>query len=132
MKTSKTSKAILAGSLVAGALFGLNSTEVKANDLFNYNDLGSAGQVRSALLNDFMNPSAMSNAIELKCGETKKAGDAKAKDAKCGENKKAKDAKCGEGKKAKDAKCGESKKAKDAKCGEGKCGEKKKADAPKN
>jgi uncharacterized low-complexity protein len=112
-------------SMIAGALLSVSS--VKANGLLEYNALGTAGEVRSALVKN----------IEASCGEkkaeTKDA--AKTKDAKCGEKKadgKAKDAKCGEGK-AKDAKCGE-KKAKDGKCGEGKCGEKKgekKAEQPK-
>lgn len=96
-------------SMIAGALLSVSA--VKASSLMEYNALGSAGEVRSALV----------KSIDATCGE-KKATDSKdhkAKDAKCGE-KKAKDGKCGEGK------CGEKKgKAKDGKCGEGKCGEKK-------
>jgi len=107
-------------SMIAGALLSVSS--IKANSLLEYNALGTAGEVRSALV----------KTIEANCGEKKaETKDAKTKDAKCGE-KKAKDGKCGE-KKAKDGKCGE-KKAKDGKCGEGKCGEKKgekKADTPK-
>jgi uncharacterized low-complexity protein len=94
-------------SMIAGALLSVSA--MKANNLLEYNALGTAGEVRSALV----------KTLEAACGEKK---DDKAKDAKCGE-KKAGDAKCGE-KKAKDGKCGE-KKAKDGKCGEGKCGEKK-------
>jgi uncharacterized low-complexity protein len=107
---------LVTASMIAGALLSVSS--VKASSLLEYNALGTAGEVRSALV----------KTIEGACGEKK--ADAKAKDAKCGE-KKAKDAKCGE-KKAKDGKCGEGKcgekkgKAKDGKCGEGKCGEKKK------
>ena len=102
-------------SMIAGALLSVSA--VKANSLLEYNALGTAGEVRSALVKN----------IEATCGEKKE----ESKDAT-----KTKDAKCGE-KKAKDAKCGE-KKAKDGKCGEGKCGEKKgekkeekKADKPK-
>jgi uncharacterized low-complexity protein len=89
-------------SMIAGALLSVSA--LKANNLLEYNALGTAGEVRSSLV----------KTLEAACGEKKdeKAKDDKAKDAKCGE------------KKAKDAKCGE-KKAKDGKCGEGKCGEKK-------
>lgn len=102
-------------SMIAGALMSVSA--VKANSLLEYNALGTAGEVRTALV----------KTIEASCGEKKTdaKSDTKAKDAKCGE-KKAKDGKCGEGK------CGEKKdakksdgKAKDGKCGEGKCGEKK-------
>jgi uncharacterized low-complexity protein len=90
-------------SMIAGALLSVSA--VKASSLLEYNALGTAGEVRSALV----------KTIEAACGEKKEDAaktDGKAKDAKCGE------------KKAKDGKCGE-KKAKDGKCGEGKCGEKK-------
>ncbi len=105
-------------SMIAGALLSVSA--VKANtSLLNYNALGTASEVRTAIV----------KTIELNCGEKK--GDAKAADTKTSD-KKAKDGKCGEGK------CGEKKdgkgKAKDGKCGEGKCGEKKdghKADKPK-
>ena len=103
-------------AMIASAL--LSTAAVKATNLLDYNALGTAGEVRTALV----------KTIEANCGEKK----AETKDAKTGEKKadaKAKDAKCGE-KKAKDGKCGE-KKAKDGKCGEGKCGEKKKTDTPK-
>jgi uncharacterized low-complexity protein len=95
--------------MIAGALMSVSVA--KANNLLEYNALGSATEVRTALVKH----------IEANCGEKKAEGkDAKATD------KKAKDGKCGEGK------CGEKKdgkksdgKAKDGKCGEGKCGEKK-------
>lgn len=88
-------------SMIAGALMSVSA--VKASTLLDYNALGSAGEVRSALV----------KSIEATCGEKKTdAKDHKTSDAKCGE------------KKTKDAKCGE-KKTKDGKCGEGKCGEKK-------
>lgn len=101
-------------AMIAGALMSVSA--VKATSLLEYNALGTAGEVRTALV----------KTIEAECGEKKDAKkadgktDAKAKDAKCGEKKDGK---------AKDAKCGE-KKAKDGKCGEGKCGEKK-TDKPK-
>jgi uncharacterized low-complexity protein len=113
-------------SMIAGALLSVSAA--KATNLLEYNALGSASEVRNAIV----------KTIEAECGEKKdaKAGDkkttdAKAKDAKCGEHK-SKDGKCGEGK------CGEKKttdskaKSKDGKCGEGKCGEKKteKTDKP--
>ncbi len=101
-------------AMIASAL--LSVTAVKAtNSLLDYNALGSAGEVRTALV----------KTIEASCGEKK----AETKTDATKTDAKAKDAKCGE-KKAKDGKCGE-KKAKDGKCGEGKCGEKKKTDAPK-
>jgi uncharacterized low-complexity protein len=108
-------------SMIAGALMSVSAVKA-TNSLLEYNALGSAGEVRSALV----------KTIEAECGEKKadtkkdaKATDTKAKDAKCGEHK-SKDGKCGE------VNCGEKKdakntdgKAKDGKCGEGKCGEKK-------
>ena len=105
---------LISCSMIAAALMSVSA--VKATSLLNYNALGTAGEVRTLL-------------VDATCGEKK------AKDATCGEKKaetkdaKTKDAKCGE-KKAKDAKCGE-KKAKDGKCGEGKCGEKKGEVKPK-
>jgi uncharacterized low-complexity protein len=84
-------------SMIAGALMSVSA--VKANSLLEYNALGTAGEVRCALV----------KTIEAECGEKK---DAKKTDAKKSDAK------------AKDAKCGEHK-AKDGKCGEGKCGEKK-------
>ncbi len=93
-------------AMIASALLSVSAIKA-TNSLLDYNALGSAGEVRSALV----------KTIEANCGEKK----ADSKDAK-------KDA-TGE-KKAKDGKCGE-KKAKDGKCGEGKCGEKKKTETPK-
>ena len=103
-------------SMIAGALLSVSA--VKANtSLLNYNALGTASEVRTAIV----------KTIELSCGEKKGAATGTATTS----DKKAKDGKCGEGK------CGEKKdgkgKAKDGKCGEGKCGEKKgekKADKP--
>ncbi|MBA3665411.1 MAG: hypothetical protein H0W61_14545 [Bacteroidetes bacterium] len=95
-------------AMIAGALMSVSA--VKAANLLEYNALGSAGEVRSALV----------KSIEATCGEKK--AETKSTDTKSTDTK-SKDAKCGE-KKAKDGKCGE-KKAKDGKCGEGKCGEKK-------
>jgi len=98
--------------MIAGALLSVSA--VKATNLLEYNALGTASEVRSAIV----------KTIEAECGE-KKADHKDSKDAKKTDGK-SKDAKCGEGK------CGEKKdgkktdgKAKDGKCGEGKCGEKK-------
>ncbi|MGZ3883321.1 MAG: HvfA family oxazolone/thioamide-modified RiPP metallophore [Bacteroidia bacterium] len=103
-------------SMIAGALLSVSAVKA-SNSLLNYNALGTASEVRTALV----------KTIEANCGEKKADGktDTKAKDGK------AKDGKCGEGK------CGEKKdakksdgKAKDGKCGEGKCGEKKSEKKP--
>ena len=107
-------------SMIAGALMSVSA--VKANSLLEYNALGTAGEVRTALV----------KTIEASCGEKKtETKTTETKTTKTTETK-SKDGKCGEGK------CGEKKdgkgKAKDGKCGEGKCGEKKdghKADKPK-
>lgn len=135
---------ILTSTIVAGSVLGLSSLNVNATETFKYHELGSGGELRSELLNNY---SSDIIAIELECGEdTKKAEDGKAKKA----DDKMKDHKCGEGK------CGEDKanmkkdkpadpkaakteaktdvekstkevkdesKTKEAKCGEGKCGD---------
>jgi len=130
---------ILTGSVVAVSILGLSSLNVNATETFKYHELGSGGELRSELLNNY---SSDIIAIDLECGEdTKKAKDGKVKKA----DAKSKDHKCGEGK------CGEKKadvkkdkpadpkaaktdaeksikvaddesKSKEAKCGEGKCG----------
>lgn len=112
--------ALVTCSMIAGALLSVSAVKANTNSLLNYNGLGTAGEVRTALV----------KTIELTCGEkkgdAKTTTDTKTKDAKCGEHKDAK---------AKDGKCGEHKtsdaKTKDGKCGEGKCGEKKKMESPK-
>ena len=104
-------------AMIAGALMSVSAVKAaNTNSLLEFNALGSASEVRTALV----------KTIEATCGEKK----ADSKDAKKTDSK-AKDGKCGEGK------CGEKKdgkkhdgKAKDGKCGEGKCGEKK-TDKPK-
>ena len=92
-----------------------------------------AAMSAAPVANADVNPFGMQNlesgymhVAEGKCGEGKKAKEAKCGEGKCGEGKKAKEAKCGEGKcgegmmnksdKAKEAKCGGDK-AKEAKCG---------------
>ena len=128
-----------------GLVLGTIAMSTLSSSAFTVTPLGSAGEIRSEVLNSNFVHNALADAkcgekgktSESKCGEGKskeaKCGEGKAKEAKCGEGKcgeegKSKEAKCGEGKcgeegKSKEAKCGEGK-AKEAKCGEGKCGEK--------
>ena len=109
MKNKRTSvKALLAGSLIAGSLVGVNALTA-SNANFEYNNLGSGAELRTALIDD----ASGLNTFEGKCGgKTDSSKTAKTKDHKCGEGK------CGD--KKKEAK------TKDHKCGEGKCGDKKK------
>lgn len=110
--------ALITGTILTGALMSVSV--VNANEMFNYNDLGSGAELRSELL-DASNTGM--KALEATCGEKKAEG--KSTDHKCGEGK------CGEkaDKKGEAKSTGDSK-ASDHKCGEGKCGEKtdKKAD----
>jgi len=136
-----TKRILLTGSILAGAIFGTGAPKaINAENLFNYNGLGSGSELRTSLLNTSPNRN-----LEMKCGnkndsKDSKPKDSKTKDAKCGDKKmndsKAKDGKCGEGKcgdkkmsEAKGPKSADSK-AKDGKCGEGKCGDKKKEAKP--
>jgi len=89
-------KALLTGSLLAGALMATASLQAGAGtDLFRFDNLGTGEAVRSRLLEGHRHASS----LELNCGEKKDSTSMK----------KGKEGKCGEGK-----------------CGEGKCGEKKK------
>lgn len=136
-----TKRILLTGSILAGAIFGTGVPKaISAENLFNYNGLGSGSELRTSLLNTSPNRN-----LEMKCGNKSdnkdpKSNNSKTKDAKCGDKKmsdsKAKDGKCGEGKcgdkkmsEAKGPKSADSK-AKDGKCGEGKCGDKKKEAKP--
>lgn len=108
---------LFSSALIAGAITATGSLNANTN-LLEFEDLGTGGELRSALLN---NDRPMPAALELNCGEKK------SKEGKCGEGKKE------EGKKAKkkeskssEHKCGE------GKCGEGKCGEKKKEEGKKS
>lgn len=107
-----TLKSILGTTALAGSMF---VTSANATSLFDFNFLGTAGEVRTELV-------AKSMGLDLSCGD-KAATEAKSKDAKCGEGK------CGdkksEKKTDKKAKSKKEAKSKDAKCGEGKCGDKK-------
>ncbi|MEY5048266.1 MAG: hypothetical protein RLZZ175_1625 [Bacteroidota bacterium] len=111
MKNS-TFKSVLGTTILASSMF---VSSANATSLFDFDFLGSAGEVRNELV-------AKSKGLDLTCGD--KNADSKTKDAKCGEGK------CGDKKDAKkdDKKADKKKegKAKDAKCGEGKCGDKKK------
>lgn len=131
-----TKRILLTGSILAGAIFGAGAPKaISAENLFNYNGLGSGSELRTSLLNTSPNRN-----LEMKCGnkgdsKDSKPNDSKTKDAKCGDKKmsdsKAKDGKCGD-KKMSDAKGPKTadSKAKDGKCGEGKCGDKKKESKP--
>jgi uncharacterized low-complexity protein len=112
-----TKRILLTGSILAGAIFGTGAPKtLGAENLFNYNGLGSGSELRTSLLNASPNRN-----LEMKCGNKSdnkdpKSNDSKTKDAKCGDKKMSD---------AKDPKAMDSK-AKDGKCGEGKCGDKKK------
>ncbi|MBW6479647.1 MAG: hypothetical protein K0B37_09485 [Bacteroidales bacterium] len=133
---NNTKKTIVAGTLIAGAVFGAANLNAASSDMFRFNELGSGSTVRANLLNQ-SETNIRAFLLELTCGEdakkapadtkntpaAKKADD-KSTEAKCGEGK------CGEGA-SKDMKAGAeadtTKAAKDsksteAKCGEGKCG----------
>lgn len=116
MKNS-TFKSVLGTTILASSMF---VSSANATSLFDFDFLGSAGEVRNELV-------AKSKGLDLTCGD--KNADSKTKDAKCGEGK------CGDKKDAKkedkktDKKATVKKKegkSKDAKCGEGKCGDSKK------
>lgn len=124
--TNKSIKSILfTGSIVAGSLL---STNTASANQFNFTDLGSGSQLRTALLANLV---SQKYNLDLACGEKSKDNtkkEDKSKDGKCGEGK------CGEGKcggkedstqmKASDMKKMDDK-SKEGKCGEGKCGENK-------
>jgi uncharacterized low-complexity protein len=130
MKNAK--KSIVAGSLIAGAVFGAANLNAASSEILSFNELGSGSIVRANLLNQ-SETTIRSLMLELTCGEdakkaptdtknapaTKKADD-KSTEAKCGEGK------CGEGA-SKDMKAGvkadTNNTAKDSKSAEGKCGE---------
>ena len=104
-------KNIKKASVLAVGALALGSVNANATELFNAEDLGSAFEVRTNLIeqNSVISTNALEAAIELKCGEKS----AKSTEHKCGEGK------CGEKKKE-----AAKEKAKEHKCGEGKCGEK--------
>ena len=97
MKTS-TFKSILGTTVLASSMF---VSSANATSLFDFDFLGSAGEVRNELV-------AKSKGLDLTCGDKKDAKkDDKKTDKKATVKKKegkSKDAKCGEGK------CGDSKK----------------------
>lgn len=116
-----TSKNILKGTLIAGALVGAASLTAAPANMFNYNDLGSGSEVRANLIERALNNSS-NLFLELKCGE------GKCGEGKCGEEnaKKTTDKKTKKAKtkaKSKTKKADKESKTKEGKCGEGKCGE---------
>jgi len=125
--TNKSFKSILfTGSIVAGSLLSTNTASANS---FNFTDLGSGSQLRTALLDNLV---SQKYNLDLSCGE-------KSKDNTSKENK-SKDGKCGEGKcggkedstkiKSSDMKKMDDK-SKEGKCGEGKCGENKSTETKK-
>lgn len=124
----KKNLAVLATGALAVSAVGANANAI---DLFETNDLGTAGELRSQLLGDLVPTGFINNAdVELKCGE------GKCGEGKCGEEKKDTDKKDTDKKtteksdkkaekkeeKATEGKSGEHK-CGEGKCGEGKCGE---------
>ena len=145
MKTRKENKSGLLKSVVlSGMIAGAMPFASNADNLFNYEDLGSGSQLRSNLIQKYVSPTnAISNTgenfvFEAKCGEGKcgegKCGEKKGTEKKQEPKKEGKEkatkgkAKAGESKeksKSSEAKSGEKSKSSEAKCGEGKCVEKK-------
>jgi len=129
---NKQKNLLLKGVLLTGTVIGLASvTPVQSNNLFNFENLGSAHEIRADILNNSIHTvSSQVMKLELKCGEegTKTKAPSKNKEAKTKTN----ESKCGEGK------CGEETETKttkaekktttkttkttENKCGEGKCG----------
>ncbi len=128
-----TRKHLIAGTMIAGAIFGATNLNAAPADMFNFSSLGSGSEVRANLLNNSVgNLDAF--LLELSCGDnpTKttdaKKTDDKSKEAKCGDSN-SKDTKAAPAKagtmKAEAAKSDSTQaesKTKDGKCGEGKCG----------
>ena len=86
--TNKSIKSILfTGSIVAGSLLSTNTASANP---FNFTDLGSGSQLRTALLDNLV---SQKYNLDLACGEKSKDNtkkEDKSKDGKCGEGK------CGE------------------------------------
>ena len=85
-------KSIIAGSVIASSLIGLNA----CGESNKAEDLGNGDEVRDNINGDdaIINADGVSKEVEGKCGEGK-CGEGKCGEGKCGEGK------CGEGK------CGE-------------------------
>lgn len=123
MKSKKQLKttAAIAGTVMAG-VFTFSSNDATANDLLEYNALGSGGEVRAELIE--MNAQELPmGTFEMKCGEGKcgsKEGNKKNKENEKEENqeKEGKNEKKSEEKSEKESES----KTSESKCGEGKCG----------
>ncbi len=139
MKTRKERKnGLLKSVVLSGMIAGAIPFAANADNLFNYEDLGSGSQLRSNLIQKYVSPTdAISNTSENFVFEAK-CGEGKCGEGKCGEKKgtekkqtEKKQVQKKEGKEkatksnAKAKKTSEKGKTKEAKCGEGKCGEKK-------
>lgn len=127
-KITKKLAALSKGALAILAV-GVSANSV---DLFETNDLGTAGELRVQLLGDIVPTGFMNNAdVELKCGEGKcgegKCGEGKdkaeKKDDKKSDDKSEAKTETKEDKKAEKKSEAKEDKATEAKCGEGKCGE---------
>lgn len=93
-------KSILVGTILAGAVISVSGLTAGATGLFNYNNLGTADEIRSTITS---NRIVGNKSIDLKCGNNEADSASVKKDKEC---------KCGKGK------CSE------GRCGEGKCGKK--------
>lgn len=119
--TNKSLKSIIfTGSIVAGSLLSVSTASANP---FNFTDLGSGSQLRTALLDNLV---SQKYNLDLACGEKSKdhtSKENKSKDGKCGEGK------CGGKQDSSKIKSSDTKKlddkSKEGKCGEGKCGENK-------
>jgi uncharacterized low-complexity protein len=129
---SERKNSILKGVVLSGMMAGALPLAANAENLMNYELMGSGSEIRSDLLNQYGSPiEAVSNVQnDYVVGEAK-CGEAKCGEGKCGSDSK-KEAKKSEAKSTKadktsEATCGEkSKKEKgkttEAKCGENTCG----------
>lgn len=138
MKAEKKKNSILKGVVISGMIAGALPMTVNANNLLNYDVMGSGSELRSELLEQYGSPIDAVGDInndyiigEAKCGEGKCGKDEKkeaTKEVKEGDKKataetKTTEAKCGEKTKTNaDTKKDSKGKATEAKCGENTCG----------
>lgn len=138
MKAEKKKSSILRGVVIGGMIAGALPMAVNANNLLNYEVMGSGSELRSELLEQYGSPIDAVGSInrdyiigEAKCGEGKCGKDEKketTKEVKEGDKKvttetKTSEATCGEKTKTKaDTKKDSKDKTTEAKCGENTCG----------
>ncbi len=104
-KAAASLSAIAAGTMLFGSL-SLDAAEL--NELFAYNDLGTAGKVRTELI------AKNTDANTFRLGLDAKMMEGSCGEGKCGEGS------CGEGEEGEEE---EEVKSEEHKCGEGACGE---------